>query len=132
MKTLIGLISLVTGLATLLIFLFFFQRSGDLSLARTVAFTALGMDSLLYVFSTRTLGRPLWQEGIFQNRYLVLAVVIGFLLQVLALYTPIFQKILRTSPLGIFEWATVFAVGIGVIILIEAAKFVFVLKSKRR
>lgn len=124
MKTLIVLISLVTGLTSLLIFIFFWQKTGDLVLARTVAFTALGVDSLLYVFSVRTLGRPLWQDGIFKNSYLVLACLVGFFIQILALYTPLFQKILRVSPLGIFEWGVVILASILVILLIEVVKLI--------
>lgn len=121
-KNLIILISLISGLASLALFLSFWQKTGDLVLARSVAFTALGMYSLLYVFSIRNLVQPFWRSGFWQNKPLLLACLIGFFVQLAALYTPLFQKILRVSPLGIFEWGAILITSALVILIIEMVK----------
>ena len=51
----------------LAIFSWYVDRYG-IDYARTMTFTILGVDSLLYVFSSRSLKRPIWQEGIFKNK----------------------------------------------------------------
>lgn len=130
-KTLITLVSLFAGISTLLIFGLFLKQTGDLVLSRSLAFAVLGANSLFYVFSCRSLRQPVWQTALFSNRWLILGVGAGFLLLLSAFYFPPLVILLRTVPLGIFEWGLVLATGLAVVILIEGVKFAFVLKSKR-
>ncbi|MBU0707844.1 HAD-IC family P-type ATPase, partial [Patescibacteria group bacterium] len=73
MKILIGVISLVTGLVTLGLFYFFYKATDDLDLARTIAFVSVGIDSLLYVFSCRSLRTSIFKKNPFSNIYLIIA-----------------------------------------------------------
>jgi len=129
-KVLILLISVVTGLVTLAAFFWFWKLYDDVSAARTVVFVMLGVDSLLYVFSARSLSRPIWKTNIFSNKWLLVAVLGGFGFQLLALYLPFLQKILNTRPLMAFEWLIVLGMGVLVIGLIEFVKWWF-LQRKR-
>ena len=125
-RWLILIISIVTALDTLLLFWFYWQGDpANLDHARTVAFTTLGLDSLLYIFAVRTLRRPIWRTKLFSNRFLVFSVLIGFGLQALAVYVPIFQKFLHTVPLTLFDWVVIVCVSILVIIIIESVKGIF-------
>ncbi len=129
-RLLIGVISFFTAVSTLGIFYYFWKVVGDLELARTVTFVALGVDSLLYVFSCRTLRHSIFNSHFFANRYLLLAVILGGVLQVSAVYVPFFQKLLRTVPLGAFEWLFIGGVSIMVIMLIEIIKWIFIARHK--
>jgi len=129
-RLLIGTISLITGITSLGLFYYFWKIIGNLDLARSVVFAALGIDSLLYVFSCRTLRHSIFHYHFFKNRYLLLAVLAGAILQVSAFYVPILQKILKTVPLGWSEWSIILAVNAFVILVIEVIKFIFIARHK--
>jgi len=124
-KWLIGLISLVTGCLSLGLFWWYLRTTGDMALARTVVFATLGIDSLLYVFSCKSLKEPLWQEHWMNNKWLLGAVGIGGSLQMLAIYLPGLQRLLKTVSLGMNEWLVVFLTNLLVIVMIEAVKWRF-------
>ncbi|TSC53854.1 MAG: Ca2+-transporting ATPase [Microgenomates group bacterium LiPW_16] len=131
-KALIALVSLFAGASTLLIFFLFFKQTGDLILSRSLAFALLGTNSLFYVFSCRSLRKPVWQTDIFANPWLILAVGAGFLLLASAFYLPPLVFLLGITPLGFFEWGIVVAIGFATVLIIEITKFLFMLKSKRK
>ncbi len=128
-KILIATISIFTAIGTLFIF-HFFNRFGDLDLARTAAFSALAFDSLLYVFSVRSLRKPIWHTNPFNNRFLIFGVVIGILLQLLVVYNPFLQKVFHTVSLGWQEWFVIIMECILVIGLIEFIKSLYYNKGK--
>lgn len=129
-KLLIILISSITAFSVLGLFWLIKSSTGDLALARTVAFTALAVDSLLYVFSVRSLKQPLWKSKILSNKLLLIAVAMGFVVQIIGVYLPWLQHILGTVALGLKEWILVIAVGIGVIFMVEVVKKIFMSQKK--
>ncbi len=129
MRVLIGLISGVTGVVTIGLFYYFWKSTGDLALARTVAFASVGIDSLIYVFSCRSLRKPIWKKNPFANPYLLLAVVGGAILQLISIYTPWFQNVVKTVPLSLEHWE---AIGIAVLLVmffIELIKYIFIYRA---
>jgi Ca2+-transporting ATPase len=124
-KLLIGLISAVTGSLALLVFWIYWKMSGNLDLARTMSFTLLAVSTLLYVFSCKSLKEPLWREKIFDNKWLLGAVGIGASFQLMALYLPSLQKVLKTVALGINEWLVILGASMLVISMIEGVKWRF-------
>lgn len=123
-KVLIALISIVSALVVLFVYMRYFEMY-DLTTARTIAFTVLGVDSLLYVFSSRSLREPIWKDGFLKNKWLVAAVVGGLVLQVSALYVPFLQRVLQTVPLGVNDWLVVLVAGMIVIATIEVVKWLY-------
>jgi len=75
------------------------------------------------------LQKPIWQENLFNNLWLIGAVLVGFSFQLMALYVPGLQKILSTQALGIREWLVVGVISGLVIAMIEGVKFVYNKKS---
>ena len=124
-KFLIVAISLITGLASLWLFWHFWQISGDMVLARTVAFTSLGLVSLFYVFSIRSLQVNIFRSGLLRNKYLNGAIVVGIGAQLVAVYLPFFNQILHTAPLGWYEWQYILVVFVSVLIFVELIKMFF-------
>jgi Ca2+-transporting ATPase len=122
-KILIATISAVTGVVSFVVFWLFLKSTGNIVLARTVVFTALGIDSLIYVFSVRSLTKPFFKIPVMSNPFLLVAVGFGIILQLVALYLPFFNKFLATVPLGIGEWGVVLGASIFVIALIEIIKY---------
>ena len=127
-KVLIGLISLITAVSAFGLFYLYWQ-GGDLEKARTITFTVLGIDSLLYIFSCRSLKHSIFQKNVFSNKYLILAVIAGGFLQLAAIYSPILQKVFRTVPLNIWDWVIILMVCFGVIVAVEAVKYIFIVRG---
>ncbi len=124
MKILIALISVVTAALTFAVYVWAYKTTGDLHFAQTMTFTIVGVSSLMYIFSCRSLERSVFSRALPTNPWLWAAVVIGFALQLFALYHPWAQRIFNTYPLGLAEWIVVASVGILVIGIIETAKLV--------
>jgi len=128
-KFLIILISVLSGVLALGIFYWVWKSTGDLEKARTMTFGAVAVNSLLYVFSCRSLRTFIWQRMMFSNKYLLVAVVLGFLLQLTAMYVPFFQNVFQTVSLSFADWMVVFSVGFVDIIAIEITKWLFIHKK---
>lgn len=131
MKVLAVTISVVTGLGMLGVFWYFWSITGNEQLSRSIVFATLALDSLIYVFSVRSLRHSLFSKSFFSNMWLLGAVVIGFLIQVAALYVPFLQRLLHTVPLSAAHWGVVVGVAVLVIILIEFIKFTFIISRRR-
>lgn len=77
--------------------------------ARTMAFATIVVFELLFAFSSRMIDKTAFELPLFSNKALWLAVSASFLLQVAVVYHGFLQKIFETVPLGLTDWAIVFA-----------------------
>ena len=128
MMTLIGVVSAVAGLMALLSFVVVYKTSGDVVLARSVAFITLGLNSLVYVFSVRALMTPFWKNHLFENRWLTVAVAAGLALQVLPFTTPAFRQFFGLSSLDNRYWLAAIGLSVLMFFVVEIFKFVYHLK----
>ena len=141
MKMIIFAIGIITDLLLLALF-FWLLRTSDYSQLhiQTILFVGLGLNSLLYVFSCRSLRRNIWEFNPFSNVYLVGSVVIGLVLLVGVVYAPIFLQdiisfdvnFLNTEALNLFDWILLGALAIINISLIEAVKLYFIRRERRK
>lgn len=125
-KILIAAISLISGVMGFIIYYYFYQQTGDLLLARSLAFALLGTDSLIYVFSIRNLRRSITKYNIFANQYLIYAVVISFGFLLAGFYLPGLSEILKTKPLMLWHWLLVILISLGEVAVIELLKYLFI------
>jgi len=124
MKFLIAAVSLTIGLMTLAVFIYFYRTTNDLALARTIAFAAFSMVSLVYIFSFKNLKSfVLASENLFTNPYLYLSVVYGLILIFASVYLPSLNKALGTVPLAIEHWFWVVLIGLVATAWVEIVKF---------
>ncbi len=123
MKFLILAISLTVGLMTLGIFIYFYTTTDDLTLARTITFTAFSMVSLVYIFSFKNLKKfVLASENLFKNPYLYLSVLYGIVLIIAAVYVPVLNKALGTKPLALGHWFWVIMIALVATSWVEIVK----------
>lgn len=122
MKILIGIVSLYSGLSALLVFIFILNTQNNEILARSVAFLILGINSLVYVFSVRTLKEPFWKSNPLDNRWLILAVFAGFALQLFPFITSVGREFFNVSILPVNYWTLVFIISFVMFIMIEISK----------
>lgn len=124
--TLIILISSVASLTTLGAFAYFWHGlDAEVVHARTVSFAMLGVNSLFYVFSSRSLSKPVWQVRIGRNKWLLWAVLVGLILQVSVIYVPVLQHVFQTVALGWFEWAIIVGGSLLLMAVVEGVKFAY-------
>ena len=82
---------------------FYYIYEADPYRARATAFTMLVMLELSKAFILRAR----YRIGILDNPYLIGAVVLSFLLQLVIIYLPVFQLPLKTAPLALSEWGLI-------------------------
>ena len=112
-----------TYTATASLWLFYSLMPLGVDLARTAAFTAMVVFEKMSVFAFRSLTQPCSRIGWFSNPFLMLALVVTLSLQVLAVYWPPLQTLLRTVPLEFEHWAMIAALALPLILVPEGVKF---------
>ena len=83
----------------------------------------LGMFQWFNAWNCRSDTKSIFQIGFFSNRWLVLALALVFMLQLLLLHVPFLQKIFATEPLNIYQWLFIAVVSSSVIWLEEIRKW---------
>ena len=130
MKVIIFIVGIITSLMLFGLFVWLFKTTGDIERVRTMVFAALGTNSLLYIFSIKSLRRSIFHIDLLNNKYLIGSVFFGFAMIAVALYVPFFQNILMTVPLGVKDLAIIVAISSTNIIGIEFAKWLFIHRKK--
>ena len=132
MKTLIFIIGIVTDLVLLGLFWELYHSNlFEIEYIRTIMFAALGLDSLLYVFSCKSLHHSVLKAKILENKYLLVAVGFGLILQMTAIYVPFFKELFNFRILGIVEWTLIVVLSVLKLFLIELTKYFFSKKEKK-
>ncbi|MBI2426375.1 MAG: HAD-IC family P-type ATPase [Candidatus Kerfeldbacteria bacterium] len=126
--TLIFVSSVTAGVLNLLMFIFIMRWTGDVNFARTMVFTSLAFDSLLYVFSVRSLRHSVFTRSPFSNPFLLVAISVSFAFQCAALYIPFLQSIFHTVPLSPRDWSIVVLISITEILVIECVKYLVLIR----
>ncbi|MBU3965585.1 HAD-IC family P-type ATPase [Patescibacteria group bacterium] len=97
----------------------------DLVKAWTITLTALAMGHWFNAWNCRSEDKSIFQMNPFSNKFLVGATVIIVFLQMLAIYNPLMQKILRTTALSFSEWLVIIPVAASVVLVEEIRKFFY-------
>jgi Ca2+-transporting ATPase len=92
--------------------------------ARTMAFLTIIACQLIFSLSFKHDSLSILQTGLFKNKYLVWAILLGFGLQLLVIYIPFMQQAFKLQAVGIEEWAIVIGLGCVPLIYSELEKWV--------
>jgi magnesium-transporting ATPase (P-type) len=112
--------------------LFVWERLGgaDIENARTVAVNTLVIAEVFYLFNTRYLNASaLHHKGLLGNRFVLVAVVVVIIFQLLFTYLPLMQELFGTSAIGWETWGRIVVFGFAVFLLVELEKAIL---RKRR
>lgn len=131
MRILIFIYGISSDLILFSLFILLNKYGSDIAHTRTLIFMLLALESLSGIFSLKSLRKSIFKIDIFSNKYLVLSVLVGFMLMLAAVYFEPLQKILRTTPLDLADWAIVFVFAIFNIVFIEVIKLFFRNKGKK-
>jgi len=123
-------IAVVSNMVLFFLFWYYLSIGTSIGVARTIMFVALGIDSLFYIYSIRSMKKHVWQMSLFDNKYLTGAVLLGWFLLVSAVYFPPLQLLLKTSTLGFGHWVVIILFGLLNIFIIEIIKGIFLVRNK--
>lgn len=117
------MVSLVLVAGTFGLFAWYGDQGVEVDLARTVAVNTLVFFEIFYLFNCRRLADAAWSRtGLVGNRYVLYAVGLLLVLQLLFTYSPPMQLVFATVALGPADWLRVIAVALGVFLLVELEK----------
>jgi len=132
MKILIFIIGAVTDIILLGLFLWLIKKALPITEIRTIIFAALTIDSIFYVFSCKNLHKSIWRINIFSNLFLFGSWIFSIIMLLTGIYVPIFQRLLKTTPLNFSDWILVMGVGLINLFFIEITKLFFLQKPKNK
>lgn len=122
------------GLVSDIILFIVFERalaSGlALDVAQSLMFIGLALNSFFFVFSLRSLRRPLWRINFFSNPYLLFAVLASMGLLVPAFFVPEMRNLLNIVPLNSSQVGIMIALGFVDLLLVEMIKLFFITRSR--
>ena len=111
---------MMIGILTLLAFSIGNNKYG-LEIARTMAFVCLGMLELVHSFNIKS-DKSIFKVGIFENRFLIGAFLLGTILQCGIVFVPMFTKIFKLAQLNIIQWVYCITISILPIFIIKCQK----------
>ena len=118
----IGFTGLVVTAVTMVVYIFSYGQSGDLNYARTMAFTAISIVSLLSVWSFRSLSESIWSRGFWGNIWVPVSLTVSALLHVLTIYVPYLRSFFETVPLGLGDWFEIIVISVVAVGVIDLRK----------
>lgn len=101
------------------------------AVANTMAFATLTMCQLFHAFDVRSEHASLIHIGIFSNKAMNQAFVVGMIMQIAVLTVPPLQSIFSTVTMNYKEWAVVLALAVAPLVVCELVKAVL-RQSKRK
>jgi Ca2+-transporting ATPase len=105
---------------TLIFFGQYFEN--DIEKAWTISLTVLAMFQWFNAWNCRSETKSIFAMNPFSNIYLILATVLVIGLQILAVYNPFMQGILKTVPLTLDEWLMLVPIALSVVVVEEVRK----------
>jgi Ca2+-transporting ATPase len=116
-------VALFMAAGTLFVFFRDFNAN-NLVHAQTMAFTTLAMFQVFNAINVRSRTKSVFKLGLFTNKWLIGAIVVSVILQILANQTGLLQTALGTQPLTWADWGLIVAVSSTVFIAEELRKLI--------
>lgn len=93
--------------------------------AQTMAFVVLSVSQLFYTLSIRHSEKSIFEIGIFTNKYLVGAIVLGIVMVNMVIMIPFLASVFKAFRLTLNDWLFVFLLSIIPFILNELGKLIY-------
>ena len=129
------------GILTILAFWFGYYEHGyspfdhtvpveTVEYARTMAFMVLVMCQLFYALAVRNSSKSIFQIGVFSNKYLVGAILLGIFLQLFVIEVPFMQRAFHLQMLDLGGW--VIAISLGLVPLLFNEIFKIFIRTRKK
>ena len=93
----------------------------DIEVGRTMAFVSLGLLELVHSFNIKS-EESIFRVGLFENKYLLGAFILGALLQVVVVVIPSVAEVFKLVPLTQVQWMYTFGISILPLVIMEIQK----------
>jgi P-type Ca2+ transporter type 2C len=122
---LIGVISVGSALAALLIFGHYYMAHNDPVEGRSLVFASFAVNSMIYIFAYRSMRLSIFRmTRLSQNQPLIWAVLAGLLLVAVAFAVPGLRALLGIVPLSLDQWGLIAAVALSLLVAVEIGKWI--------
>lgn len=101
-----------------------------LTYARTMSFVVLAASQLFFSLSMRHTTKSIFQVGLFKNKVLIGAIIVGLFLQLVVISVPFLANAFQVHNLSLADWAIVFVFALIPLIVNEIIK-IFMRKAER-
>ena len=118
------------GMLTLLAFSIGNNLYG-VEVGRSMAFVALAMLELVHSFNIKS-DESIFKVGLFENKYLIGAFILGIILQVVVVMVPTFANVFKLVPLNGTQWLYTIGISILPLVIVEAQKKLNEIKFGKR
>jgi len=105
-------------------FSYYIDSGASLDYARSVAVNIFVFTELFFLFCCKELDKSIFKTDIFNNRYMLLGVLMMTLSQIAFTHLPFMQTMFKTESLTIMTWIEIVTLSFGVIFVIEIKHFV--------
>jgi Ca2+-transporting ATPase len=123
--SLIGVISISSAVAALLLFNHLYSVHGNAVEGRSIVFASFAINSMVYIFAYRSMYLPLFRMNkLSTNKPLIWAVSAGIFTAVLPFLVPGLGSLLGIVPLRVEEWLIVVGIALGLLMMVEFVKWV--------
>jgi P-type Ca2+ transporter type 2C len=110
---------------TTTMFVFSQYLGQDMIKVWTICLTMLTVIKWYHIFNVRSSKKSIFSKELFNNKFLLLGLIVAVSLHLLAVYTPLMQGILKLTALNINDWILVLTLGLSVIVVEEFRKWVY-------
>lgn len=92
------------GISAFIIFWFALNEGYSTQTAQTMSFTTMAMGQLVYIFNVRSFNHFGFNISLIKNRFLIIALIISIILQLVAIYNPFLNIVMDTVSLNFVQW----------------------------
>ncbi len=92
-----------------------------LEIGRTMAFVAIGLIELVHSLNIKST-ESIFKCGLFENKFLIGAVILGTLMQIIVVIIPKLAEIFSLKPLNIEQWLITIIISVMSVVLMEIQK----------
>jgi magnesium-transporting ATPase (P-type) len=96
----------------------------SIEVARTAALNALVMIEIAYLLNCRSLTKPIFQIGVYSNKWIMVGILLMLLLQIVYTYLPPMNTIFQSAPLDLETWLRILILAVIAYIIIESDKWI--------
>jgi len=123
---------ILEGITTLVTYYISLVNYGP-DVAVTMAFATLGLIQLVHVFNVRTGNNSVATKGLFSNMYLIGAILLAGLLQIIVILMPQLNTIFKVQHLNLEQWVIVIIASFSIIPIVEVIKSIrnFIARKKQ-
>ena len=123
--SLIGVISVASATAALLLFGHYFQAHNNPVEGRSVVFASFAVNSMIYIFAYRSMRQPIYaMQPLKENKPLIWAVAGGLLLAIVPFLFEPLRQLLGIVPLSLDQWGTVAGIALTLLLVVELGKWI--------